>query len=378
MQKKILVALGIITGLALVSNALFQSEVAQNLTFQPESKTPSTPLENHTTEFEEKIIAQNLDTPWGIDFLPDGSIIFTERQGSISRLDLRSGERNILGRVSSAKESGEGGLLGIAVHPQFQETPEVFVYYTFAEKDGQTRNRVSRFVLEENRLDKEEILLDNIPGASFHNGGIIRFGPDGFLYVGTGDANTPSQAQDTKSLAGKILRLTTDGQPAPQNPFQNEVYSYGHRNVQGLAWDESGKLFATEHGRSGVRSGFDELNHIQAGGNYGWPDSEGNNAREGTIAPQQHSGESTTWAPAGLAFTQNQLFFGGLRGQALYVSQLTAGAPQPVTRFKEGYGRIRAVATGPDGSLYFATSNKDGRGSPQSGDDKIIQLSAKK
>ena len=222
------------------------------------------------------------------------------------------------------------------------------------------------------------VIVDRIPGAANHNGGRIKFGQDRLLYIATGDAQEPSRAQDTNSLAGKILRVTDAGQPAAGNSFNNAVYSYGHRNVQGLAWDQNGTLWATEHGRSGALSGLDELNLIVLGKNYGWPEIAGDETRVGMEAPVKHSGATVTWAPAGAAFWQEKLYFGGLRGQALYEAVISRNKVTALNELLKGeLGRIREVITGPDGGLYITTSNRDGRGQPQETDDRIIRLEAK-
>jgi glucose/arabinose dehydrogenase len=231
---------------------------------------------------------------------------------------------------------------------------------------------------DNNQLSNEEIILNAIPGASNHNGGRIKFGPDNLLYIGTGDAQEPSLAQDTKSLAGKILRVTDAGKPAPGNPFGNPVYSFGHRNVQGLTWDDNGNLWATEHGRSGIQSGLDELNLIQSGKNYGWPTIQGDDIQSGMETARKNSGD-TTWAPSAIAFVNDTLFFSGLRGQALYEAVLQNDQVGNIQeRFPREYGRIREVILGPNNMLYISTSNNDGRGIPRSGDDKIIMVNPAK
>lgn len=334
--------------------------------------TPSSPEDPHQT-----ILAQNLDTPWALAFLPDKSILLTERAGRVQLIDT-SGNLSLAATISSAKEIGEGGLLGITIHPQVDQNNFVYLYYTYSGNGSNTFNRVVRMTLQNKNLTDEQIILDAIPGNSNHNGGRIKFGPDNMLYIGTGDAGEPSQSQDTKTLAGKILRVTDEGKPAPGNPFGNEVYSYGHRNVQGLTWDGQGKLWATEHGRSGIQSGLDELNLIESGKNYGWPDIQGNETRPGMETAKRNSG-STTWAPAGLTTLGDSLFFGGLRGQTLYQAIISGTS---VTELKDHFpsqlGRIREVITGPDGMLYITTSNRDGRGTPHSFDDKVIRLNPAK
>lgn len=325
-------------------------------------------------------IVENLDTPWGMALLPDGKLLVTERFGRVTLFDPASVEDPItVATLQQVQEIGEGGLLGVALHPDFASNKSVYLYYTYSGSGNNTLNRVVRMTLRNNALQDEQIIVDAIPGASNHNGGRIKFGPDGFLYIGTGDAQEPSQAQNTSSLAGKILRVTESGEAVQGNPFDNRVYSYGHRNVQGLAFDTQGSLWATEHGRSGAASGFDEVNLIKAGNNYGWPEIQGDEARQGMVRPVRHSGASTTWAPAGATILDDSLYFTGLRGATLYEAVISG---EEITDFREHfvgeYGRLRNVITTPDGLLYMATSNQDGRGQPRAGDDKIIRVNPEK
>ena len=316
------------------------------------------------------VIAGGLDTPWGLAFLPDGGILVTERKGTV-RLITAGGQLQTepVATISAAVEAGEGGLLGITLHPAFSSNNLVYLYYSYS-ATGQTLNRVVRMTYSGGRLTGEEVVLGGIPGASNHDGGRIKFGPDGFLYIGTGDAGVSSRSQDTGSLAGKILRVTDAGQPVPGNPFGSEVYSYGHRNVEGLAWGPNGALYATEHGSSAA----DEINRIEAGKNYGWPEIRGDETLPGMETPLRHSG-STTWAPSGAAFLNGSLFFGGLAGQALYEAVIQGGIVTEVKEhFKGQFGRVRDVVAGPDSRLYITTSNRDGRGNPSSNDDRIIRV----
>lgn len=361
----ILIAILLITagGLYIVYNN--KSRLTPNLPIP--SKSPNSAATPAVTS-----VAENLDTPWGIVFLPDNSILVTERKGTIQRIN--GGQKTQIAQISNAKEIGEGGLLGITLDPDFSSNNFVYLYYTYNADGDNTLNRVVRMTYQNNKLSNEKILVDAIPGASNHNGGRIKFGPDNFLYIATGDAQEPSLAQDTKTLAGKILRVTTDGKAALGNPFNNLVYSYGHRNVQGLSWDEQGNLWTTEHGRSGIQSGLDEINLIESGKNYGWPDIEGDKTQNGMETAKRNSGD-ITWAPAGAAFVGDSLFFAGLRGQALYEAVIKSNEVTEVKEhFKNEFGRIREVALGPDGLLYITTSNLDGRGTPASGDDKIIRI----
>ncbi len=322
------------------------------------------------------VLAENLDTPWAIAFLPDNQIIFTERFGNLHIMDQSGTDVVNPISIEGVLEIGEGGLLGVAVDPNFSANRFIYLYFTYSGlPDENTLNRVVRYKLENNVVSNRFVLVDAIPGASNHNGGRIAFGPDKYLYITTGDAQVPSRAQDTKSLAGKILRVTTVGKPAPGNPFGNEVYSYGHRNPQGLAWDADGNLWSTEHGRSGVVSGLDEVNLIESGKNYGWPTIEGTETGEGMVTPVINSGATTTWAPSGAAIVENKLYFAGLRGQSLYEATITGtSAVFDSSHFGNEYGRLRAVTVGPDGFLYVSTSNKDGRGIPTLQDDRIFRI----
>lgn len=319
------------------------------------------------------VIAENLDTPWALDFLPDNNILVTERPGTVRLVDSNGLQETPVATLNSVREISEGGLLGIAIHPNFSINNYVYLYYTYAGDENQTRNRVVRMIYQDNKLDNEEIIVDAIPGAPNHNGGRIKFGPDGFLYITTGDAQNPSLAQDTESLAGKILRVTDSGTPAPENPFDNAVYTYGHRNPQGLTWNEKGQLWATEHGPTGN----DELNKIEAGKNYGWPLIQGDKTRNGLETPRLESGIDT-WAPGGLAFLNNSLYFVGLRGKALYQVNLSDSQLKVKEHFKREFDRLREVVIGPNNMLYITTSNRDGKGNPVLDDDKIIRLNPKK
>lgn len=325
-------------------------------------------------------IATELEVPWALAFLPDKSLLVTERPGRV-RMITKDGKllpEPLLTLPVVQKIQGEGGLLGIALHPDFRSNKYVYIYYTYENTGDNSFNRVARYSLENNKLINETIIVDDIPGALFHDGGRIKFGPDKLLYITTGDSQEPSLAQDTSSLAGKILRVTDEGTPAPGNPFETRVYSYGHRNPQGIAWDQKGKLWQTEHGRSNP-TGFDEVNLIQPGRDYGWPEIEGNETKKGMETPKRNSGPSITWAPGGATIVNNSLFFTGLAGQTLYEAVIQN---DQVIELKEHFtgefGRLRDVMTGPDGMLYVTTSNKDGRGAPKAGDDKILRINPEK
>lgn len=319
-------------------------------------------------------VAKNLEVPWAIAFLPNGNMLVTERKGRIRQVDA-SGE--LLDKppavIEQVKQIGEGGLHGITLHPDFETNHFIYLYYTYGQVDDQTLNRVSRFTFENSTLSSEKVIVDGIPGAPLHDGGRIKFGPDKFLYITTGDALDPSLAQNKLTLAGKILRVTDDGKSAPGNPFNTPIYSYGHRNPQGIAWDSENRLWETEHGQSAT----DELNLIQAGANYGWPTIRGDETKENLKSPIKHSG-SETWAPAGLAYLNGSLYFGGLRGQALFEAKIEGNSVTLKEHLKGQLGRIREVIVGPDNMLYISTSNRDGRGVPTSDDDRIIRVNPAK
>jgi len=316
-------------------------------------------------------VAGDLEIPWDIAFVEEGLLV-TERTGSVE-LIRNDGSRTEI-PVAGVRERGEGGLLGMTLHPDFSRNRYVYLYMSSPEGAG-TTNRIVRYRYESESLTEDRVILESIPGAIYHDGGRMEFGPDGFLYVTTGDATNEAIAQDRASLGGKILRMTEDGEPAPGNPFGSLVYSYGHRNPQGLAWDDAGRLWSTEHGRSGVTSGLDEINLIEAGANYGWPTVEGDETGEGLRAPVRHSGSSDTWAPASLVYHNGSLYFGGLKGEALYEAVLEGTRVIEVKEhFKGEYGRIRTVRLSPDGYLYITTSNTDGRGNASDADDRIIRV----
>lgn len=315
------------------------------------------------------VIAKNLQIPWALAFLPNASIIFTERPGTVKVLNPANGQITQIASISEVKHQGEGGLLGIAIHPQFASNNFIYVYYTYGSSGNNTLNKVVRYTFSNNQLTAPITIVDAIPGASNHNGGRLTFGPDGFLYITTGDAANPSLAQDRNSLAGKILRVTDAGLPAPGNPFTNRTYSYGHRNPQGIAWNGT-TMYATEHGQSYK----DEVNLIQPGKNYGWPTIEGDVKQSGLESPLAHSG-TNSWAPSGTAFYNGSIFFAGLRGTALFEATPQAATASIKEHFKGQLGRIREVVVGPDNMLYITTSNRDGRGSPKADDDKIIKVS---
>lgn len=308
-----------------------------------------------------EVVADGLETPWSITFLPEGDMLVTERSGQVKRI----GDEGQTFTIDGVRETSEGGLLGITLHPEFSDNQLVYIYFT---ADDLT-NQIDRYQLSGDTLTWQDTIIDNIPAASTHNGGAIAFGPDGMLYATNGDADEPDLAQDLDSLAGKILRLNDDGTIPDDNPFDSPVWSYGHRNPQGIAWDSDGQLWSVEHGQTAR----DELNRIERGANYGWPLISGDETGEGLETPVVQSGDTDTWAPAALGYHDGTLYFAGLRGQSLYEAQLGEDDISLLRHFTREYGRLRAV-TVHDGYLYVSTSNRDGRGTPASDDDRILRI----
>ncbi len=363
----ITIGLAVALGVIYLNRTKIANEVIP-LAFKPTDTT--LPQLETLPQSTEEVVAENLKVPWEIAFLPDNTMLVTERSGTLKHITSATTSINVEGVF----QRGEGGLLGMALHPNFKDNNYIYLYSTTQTANGLT-NRVERYVYKNEKLSDRKAILENIPGANNHDGGRIAFGPDGFLYIATGDAENTANAQDRNSLAGKILRIKDDGSIPSDNPFKNATYSYGHRNPQGIAWDSTGQLWSTEHGPSGAQTGYDELNRIEKGGNYGWPTIKGDQAKEGLITPVLNSGADDTWAPAGLAYYRGLLIFSGLRGESIYSTAVTDGKVGALTNYlRKKYGRIRAVVAGPDGSLYITTSNTDGRGSAKTGDDKIIKI----
>jgi len=340
-----------------------------------------------------EVWVKNLEVPWSVVFLPDGRALVSERPGRIRLIQDGNLQEKPYLSVDAARV-GEAGLMGIAVHPQFPVEPYIYAMYTYR-KGGDLLNRVARFRDRGSRGSFDRVIIDNIPGARFHDGGRIAFGPDGMLYVTTGENFISDLAQDLSSLAGKILRVTPEGSIPTDNPFKDSpVYSYGHRNPQGIAWQpDTGRLFESEHGPSGEfgRFAHDEINIITKGGNYGWPHVIGSLGKQPYIDPIIVWKETTP--PGGITFykgillghLRGDLFVATLRSRALVRIKFDADTRiQKIERwfaqdFKSGrYGRLRDVVSGPDGALYFTSSNRDGRGNPASDDDKIYRIVPKK
>jgi aldose sugar dehydrogenase len=313
----------------------------------------------------DRVIATNLEVPWGLAFLPDGSALVSERDTHRVKHVSADGSVSTVGKVNGVNGGGEGGLLGIALSPSYETDHLLFAYYTHG-----AENVIARMRYDAAGLSNQRVIFGGIPSGTIHNGGRLIFGPDGFLYVGTGEAGRRSPAQNKNDLGGKILRITPTGDPAPGNPFNSPVWSYGHRNVQGLAFDERGQLWASEFGQNT----WDELNRIQKGGNYGWPVVEGRAGRAGFIDPvrQWHTDVAS---PSGIAIAGNAVWMAALHGQRLWQIPIPNGkAGKPTALLIRKYGRLRTIALAPDGSLWLTTSNRDGRGNPRHGDDRIIRL----
>ena len=334
----------------------------------------------HGSVHVDRQIAADLNVPWGLALLPGGDLLVTSRDTrQVWRINLQSGDRTRLGQIGEASSNGssggEGGLLGIAVSPDFSRNHRLFVYYS-TDND----NRIALLTYHPDRasgsqLSRPTVILKGIPHGLHHNGGRIAFGPDGMLYASTGESGEPSLSQDKSSLGGKILRMTPAGKPAPGNPVAGSVmWSYGHRNVQGLAWDPAGRLWASEFGDRKA----DELNLIKPDHNYGWPDTQGKTDDDRFTGPVVEWGTEVD-SPSGIAYASGSIWMAALRGERLWRIPLdgtkVVGAPHtPEDFLKDEYGRLRSVLALDDHTLLVTTSNTDNRATPRSGDDRILEL----
>jgi len=334
------------------------------------------PIPEPTTEYNNEsvqVLATNLEKPWAIDF-GGGKIFVTEKTGQIRVIESGVLLDEPLATLRTANVFG-GGLLGIATHPAFDNNHFIYVYYTY-EKDGALWNKILRITELNNKLDTAKTIFDNIPGSVYYNGGTMKFGPDGKLYVGTGYTSESSHgAQNVQSLEGKILRLNDDGTIPTDNPFSDSpVFSFGHMNTKGLGWDNGGNLFVTEMGPTKN----DEINLIKPGGNYGWPEQEcgGNEQFVDPINCYDPAIE-----PGGIVFyygdkvnLDNSLVLASLRASQLFNLEIDNEEVKSQTSILSGMGRIRDVTVGPDGYLYLITSNTDGKGFPDASDDKLLRI----
>ncbi|AZQ37582.1 PQQ-dependent sugar dehydrogenase [Streptomyces cyaneochromogenes] len=320
-----------------------------------------------------RTVAEGLDTPWGLAPLPDGDLLVSSRDdATITRVDGETGKKTELGEVPGVSPAGEGGLMGLALSPDYASDHMVYAYFTSA-----SDNRIVRMLYDEQRpsgdqLGAPDTIFKGIPKGYIHNGGRIAFGPDKMLYAGTGESGDTGLSQKKDSTGGKILRLTPEGEPAPGNPFPDSaVYSYGHRNVQGLAWDSQQRLFAAEFGQDT----WDELNAIKPGGNYGWPEVEGKSDDSAYHNPLAQWGTDDA-SPSGIAYAEGSVWMAGLKGQRLWRVPLngTEASADPQAFLEGEYGRLRTVVPAGGDKLWLTTSNTDGRGSPKDGDDRILEV----
>jgi glucose/arabinose dehydrogenase len=320
-----------------------------------------------------RTVAEDLSTPWGLAPLPGGGLLVSSRdEATITRVDEETGKKTELGEVPGVSPAGEGGLMGLALSPDYASDHMIYAYFTSA-----SDNRIVRMLYDEQKpsgqqLGAPDTIFRGIPKGYVHNGGRIAFGPDKLLYAGTGESGDTGLSQDTKSLGGKILRMTPEGEPAPGNPFPDSpVYSYGHRNVQGLAWDAKQRLFAAEFGQDT----WDELNAITPGDNYGWPEAEGRSSDSEYRNPIAQWGTDDA-SPSGIAYAEGSVWMAGLRGQRLWRIPLkgTAASADPQAFLEGEYGRLRTVVSAGGDKLWLVTSNTDGRGDPKEGDDRILEI----
>jgi glucose/arabinose dehydrogenase len=328
----------------------------------PAASSPTPSAVRSRGEPRAREVVSDLQAPWGLVALKDGTFLISERD-TREIVRIRSGSSSRVRTIDEADPAGEGGLLGLAIT---EDEKTVFAYYTAAND-----NRIVSMSWDGRDLGAPKVILRGIPKGFRHNGGRMVIGPDGYLYVGTGESGDGSLSQDKDSLGGKILRLRVDGRPPPGNPFGNEVFSYGHRNVQGLAFDADGRLWASEFGQQA----WDELNLIRGGANYGWPKVEGSGTVKGMTNPK------VVWrtddaSPSGLAYWQGALWMAGLRGERLWEIPLDGTSTRaPTAHFGGDYGRLRTVVVAHDGkSLLLSNSNTDGRGDPSRDDDRLFRV----
>lgn len=328
----------------------------------PPAAAPAVPAPAAPPDGEPQVLASGLEAPWGIAFLPGGDALVSERDSArVLRVPGTGGPAVEVARLSQTEPAGEGGLLGLAVSPAYDRDGLVYAYLTAGED-----NRIVRFRLGE----APQPVLTGIPKGTIHNGGRLAFGPDGTLYAGTGDTGDTDLARDPDSLGGKVLRMTADGQPV--EGASSLVFSSGHRNVQGLAFDDAGRLYATEFGQNR----FDEVNQVQQGDDGGWPEVEGAGDGGGRFAAPIVTWETSEASPSGAAVAGGSLYVAALRGERLWRVPLDGqgGAGEPEALLEGDFGRLRAAQTAPDGSLWVLTSNRDGRGDPAGTDDRVLRL----
>lgn len=409
-MMKILKYLLVIIAITCAALLLFYSEKLKNLSDQIASKpydarsimSPnmaiqdstarldfSTEARNKEVSYEVKEIALGLFVPWSIAFTSENRALITERNGVIREMVNDIIGKNQLIKFNDVKTSSEEGLMGLAVDPDYATNKYLYVCYAYNGSNG-LADKLVRLIDKETTIEVDKTLLDEIPAASNHAGCRVKFGPDGFLYVTTGDATDKNIAQEIKSLGGKILRLNKDGTPTSDSPFENSfVYSYGHRNPQGIDWTEEGLLLESEHGPSGFDGppGGDEINLIRAGGNYGWPmvSHEKTNPKYQTplqvFTPAIAPGSLMVYKADLIPQFKGKVFIGGLKGEGLYVISFENNSYKKVSDVSKiaevNFGRIREVVQAPNGEIYFTTSNRDGRGTLRDADDRIYKITVK-
>lgn len=393
MKRKLKIV--IIVGLVTIMSGLILRDKITPFFFTPTKSVVPIASDIGNNSLYAQMVSNSLEVPWGVAVLPSQELLVTERMGRIKRINL-SGQILADTSVPGIVQTAEGGLLGILLHPDFEINRQIYLYQTYQSDGQKTLNQVVRYKYDlDGRLTQRLIVINEIPGALYHDGGRMEFGPDNKIYVTTGDATEPLLAQDLGSLGGKILRLNDDGSIPSDNPIAttegtvSPIYSLGHRNPQGLAWDSQGNLYSSEHGPSGIDSGYDEINRIVPGGNYGWPYFKGNSenqalpdrlTRQTFEFPLIESGPDEVWAPAGLSFWQGDLFFAGLRGESLYRLEIDQSdiTNDNLTRYFVGeFGRLRTTFVFDDDTLVLSTSNRDGRGDAVELDDRILLITTK-
>ena len=364
----LLMSVFVIGGCAATNNNEEEAEEHRNNDVSTEQVAPDNDF-NEKTAFlkivDTEVIATNLDVPWAIAKVDD-TFFVTERAGTIAVIENGEVTREQVVTEAPVLHHAEGGLLGFVLHPEFQQNQLAYLYHTY-ESDERILNRVILAERTNGGWIERDVLLDDIPGANFHNGGRMIIGPDEHLYLGLGDASIPELSQDNSSIAGTIIRMTLEGAIPEDNPFSNSfIYSYGHRNPQGLVWDEAGNtLYSSEHGPRA----HDEINRIEPGQNYGWPIIYGDETTTGMEPPLFHSG-TDTWAPSGMTYVEGFLYVAGLRGNAVFGFDVAGEREQVVWQSPD---RIRDIYFDGD-ALYIITNNKDGRGNPSGNDDRLIRL----
>lgn len=379
MSKNLILILGV---LFLLSLGCRQSEV-QNKQQQNSTKVSDT---EKTAEYSIEPFVRDLEVPWSIVFTSDSRILVNERPGRLRVIENGVVNKQPLREFKDISSGSEEGLMGLALDPDYTSNKLIYLSYAY-EKDDALWVKVVRFVDNGTSLAEETIIFDGIPAEKYHAGCRLRFGPDNKLYITTGDAGERKLAQDLSKLHGKILRINGDGTIPSDNPFPNSpVWSYGHRNPQGIDWyPGTDVMWSTEHGPSGFDGpgGGDEVNVIVKGKSYGWPDVSHTDSKEGMVSPilvytpAEAPASGMFYKSGKIAEFKNTFLFGCLKGQGIMVVTVDPNDPTKQVSFKKiatKYGRIRDIAEGPDGNIYFSSSNKDGRGSEQDGDDKIYRI----